>query len=200
MWAFFKNNMKFDSLITADTRTAQGVIETMSAIQKSEAEGWAIKSGKQGSLFIFVYWFGHWERPNGSVVFTEDGGAVNLDHLTVKLASLPRVYVCQWVEMGKEIDLEHDTPETLTQPADYKKGIKRWFAMFYNSNTDKFIEYLRMLMSRKKTIVLPDEFMVGGFSTVFGAGIKPDKIVLEFNNEDAGQNFKTSFDIWDSKP
>lgn len=83
--------------------------------------------------------------------------------------------------MGKEIDLEHDEPENHCLPVDYKKGMKRWFAMFYNSNTDKFITYLRLLMAKKSTICLPDEFMVGGFSTVFGAGIKPDKIVLEMN-------------------
>jgi len=84
--------------------------------------------------------------------------------------------------MGKEIDMEHGAPSIQCQAADYKRGIKRWFAMFYNSNTDKFISYLRMLMTRRRTICLPDEFMVGGFSTVFGAGIKPDKLIMEIDD------------------
>ena len=96
--------------MTAEIRTSKSVIETINAVRDSEAINWASKSQKQGTLFIFVYWFGNWERPNGSIVFTEDGDVVNLDHLTVNLASLPRVYVCQWVEMGKELEMQHDEP------------------------------------------------------------------------------------------
>ena len=28
----------------------------------------------------------------------------------------------------------------------YKQGIKRWFAMFYNSSTEKFISYFTRLL------------------------------------------------------
>jgi hypothetical protein len=50
--------------------------------------------------------------------------------------------------MGLEIDKDNTEPETLCPAEIYRRGIRRWFAMFYNSNTDKFIAHFKRLMER----------------------------------------------------
>lgn len=65
----------------------------------------------------------------------DNGEYLNLDQITVPLASYPRVYVIQWVEMGLERE-----PEELKENQDYdlfayRKGLQRWFHLFYNSST-----------------------------------------------------------------
>jgi hypothetical protein len=49
-------------------------------------------------------------------------------------------------------------------------------------------------------VVLPDDMMLGGFSTAFGAGVSPDRIIVQLDSEVKGSNFKRAFDIWDEKP
>ena len=89
------------------------------------------------------------------------------------MASYSRVYVVQWVEMGLEREPE-ETKELLEPICDmdmYKKGLQRWFALFYNSSTDKFISYFQRLLMVDSCIVFPDEIILAGFSSAFGAGI-----------------------------
>ena len=50
--------------------------------------------------------------------------------------------------MGLERDLEDVGEDTFEceRPV-YKEGAKRWFNLFYNSATDKFIEYFERLIT-----------------------------------------------------
>lgn len=80
--------------------------------------------------------------------------------------------------------LEKEGHETNESPFDaeiYRLGIKRWFSMFHNSSTEKFISYFSQLIQNEKLIVLPDDIQMGGFSTAFGAGVEPDRIVLNLS-------------------
>ena len=198
MWNFLKHDLQFDSLIVADMRSAKSVVSTMRSVNEQEVKAWR---DHPGTLFIFVYFAGQWFKPNGSMIILEDGGVLNFDQLTVPMASYSRVYVVQWVEMGLEREPE-ETKELLEPICDmdmYKKGLQRWFALFYNSSTDKFISYFQRLLMVDSCIVFPDEIILAGFSSAFGAGIQPDKIVLRLKGE-LLSNFKRTFDIWDEKP
>jgi hypothetical protein len=61
------------------------------------------------------------------------------------MASQPRVFVSQWVEMGLEREGE-ESKENNFDADTYKLGIKRWFSLFHNSNTEKFINYFSRLL------------------------------------------------------
>lgn len=76
MWNFLKHDLKFDSLIVADMKSAKSVISTMRSVNDQEAKAWR---NHPGTLFIFVYFAGNWFKPNGSMVILEDGGVLNLD-------------------------------------------------------------------------------------------------------------------------
>ena len=91
IWEFLKHDFKFDSLITGEKNSVNNVLGTLNAVKESEAVNWGYNG--EGSLFIFIYWQGHWKKPNGSIVFTDDGDALNLDQITVEMASYPRVHV-----------------------------------------------------------------------------------------------------------
>ena len=131
----------------------------------------------------------------------DDGSQLNLDQLAVELASHPRTYVIQWVEMGNEVVAdEYGEPPSLCSPETYKKGLRRWFGLFHNSSTEKLIHYMTRLLARDQTVVLPDDLMLGGFSTAFGAGVKPDKIVLRLDPNHKGFNFRHQFEVWDQRP
>jgi len=58
--------------------------------------------------------------------------------------------------MGLDRDGE-ESKDSLFDAETYKKGIKRWFAMFYNSNTEKFITYFKRLMKTESRIVFPND-------------------------------------------
>lgn len=47
--------------------------------------------------------------------------------------------------MGLEKEGE-ESKESLFDAETYSQGIKRWFAMFYNSSTEKFINYFTRLI------------------------------------------------------
>ena len=112
----------------------------------------------------------------------DDGSQLNLDQLAVDMASHPRTHVVQWVEMGNEVIAnELGEPPSLCSPEVYKAGLRRWFGLFHNSCSEKFIQYMTRLLARDHTIIFPDDLMLGGFSTAFGAGVKPDKIVLRLD-------------------
>ena len=66
--------------------------------------------------------------------------------------------------------------------------------MFYNSSTDKFINYFTRLLESESQIVFPNDVQLGGFSTAFGASVEPDRVVLSMNAEGPEkQNFKKNF-------
>ena len=67
------------------------------------------------------------------------------------------------------------------------------------SLTDKFISYFLKLLINDSCIFFPDEIILAGFSSAFGAGLITDKIVIRIKGE-LLSNFKRSFDIWDEKP
>lgn len=80
--------------------------------------------------------------------------------------------------------MEQEGEESKENPIDaqvYKSGIRRWFSLFHNSNTEKFIAYFTRLIKNEKLIVLPNDIQLGGFSTAFGAGIEPDRIVMNLS-------------------
>ena len=54
--------------------------------------------------------------------------------------------MAQWVEMGLEREGEEESKESMFDAETYKQGIRRWFAMFYNSSTEKFISYFKRLL------------------------------------------------------
>jgi hypothetical protein len=47
--------------------------------------------------------------------------------------------------MGQDQEGAH-SKESLFDPDTYQRGIRRWFSMFYNSSTDKFIAYFTKLV------------------------------------------------------
>lgn len=98
------------------------------------------------------------------------------------MASTPRVFVIQWVEMGMDQEGE-ESKESHVDADVYKAGIRRWFSLFHNSNTEKFIAYFTRLLEHEKLIVLPNDIQLGGFSTAFGAGIDPDRVVLNLSGD-----------------
>lgn len=153
MWSFLRESLQFDNLISGDCRSVASVKTTLKSALQNEVKQWTTQTG---TLFIFVYYAGHWQKPNGSVVFTTDGDSLNLDQLTVELSSHQRVYVAQWVEMGLEREGE-ESKESVFDVDVYKQGIKRWFAMFYNSSTEKFINYFQRLILTESQIVFPND-------------------------------------------
>ena len=80
--------------------------------------------------------------------------------------------------------MEKEGEEAKESPFDaeiYKSGIKRWFSLFHNSNTEKFISYFTRLVQNEKLIVFPNDIQLGGFSTAFGAGVEPDRVVMNLS-------------------
>ncbi len=197
MWSFLRDHLEFDSLVQGECHTVETVKSTIRAVSQSEIKQQQLR---QGSLFIFVYYYGYWQKPNGSVVYTQDGDSLNLDQLTVELASHPRVYCAQWVEMGLEREGE-ESKESLFDAEIYQAGIRRWFALFYNSSTEKFISYFTRLLQTESQIVIPNDIQLGGFSTAFGASVDPDRIVISLQKgQQTRSNFKKVFDIWEERP
>lgn len=49
--------------------------------------------------------------------------------------------------------------------------------------------------------MIPNDIQLGGFSTAFGAGVEPDRVVLNLMGESQlKKNFKKHFDIWEDHP
>jgi len=103
--------------------------------------------------------------------------------------------------MGMEREGNEESKEEQFDAEVYKQGIKRWFSLFHNSNTEKFISYFSRLIQNEKLIVFPNDIQLGGFSTAFGAGVEPDRLLFNLSgNSQLKYNFKKHFDIWEDKP
>ena len=140
-----------------------------------------LKSGSKGTLLIFVYWMGYWAKTNGEQVYTCRGELLNLDQRTIALSAHPRVYSIQWVEMGLERSLKHVYEDTFEcVPEVYAEGIKRWFAMFYNNQTEKFIFFFEKLiqLEGRQQLNFPADIQEGSYSTAFGSGATPTPLIV----------------------
>ena len=119
-------------------------------------EPWLARKEKKGSLLVFVYFMGYWAATSGSQVFSVLGERINLDQRLIALSALDRsIYTIQWVEMGLEAeiaDIGEDSFECERQA--YSEGAKRWFTLFYNSATNKFIEYFDKLIKLERRVSL----------------------------------------------
>ena len=81
---------------------------------------------------------------------------MNLDQRLIALSALDKsIYTVQWVEMGLEVDLaDIGEDEFQCDRQVYEEGAKRWFTMFYNSATPKFIDYFERLIAIERRVAL----------------------------------------------
>jgi hypothetical protein len=115
---------------------------------------------------------------------------MNLDQRLIQLSAMDRsIYTIQWVEMGLERDLE-DIGEDAFQckRAVYNEGAKRWFTLFYNSATNKFIEYFEKLIlsEHRSQLRFPADILDGSYSTAFASGITPQDLVVPLLGNEIG--------------
>ena len=68
MWRFLQERMNFDSIVTGDVNSVAAVKGTLKSVLESEAK--SLGKRNPGTLFIFIYYAGYWQKPNGSIVFT----------------------------------------------------------------------------------------------------------------------------------
>ena len=140
---------------------------------------------------------GYWAKTNGSQVFTSKGELLNLDQRTIALSAFPRVYTMQWVEMGLERSLKTKAFDNFECTEEiYDAGIKRWFGLFYNNQTEKFISFFEKLISLedRQTLNFPTDIQEGSYSTAFGSGVTPTTLILPVNQElsnESGCNIRT---------
>ena len=94
----------------------------------------------------------------------------------------------QWVEMGLERDFEEaNEDEFQCASAEYQQGAKRWFTMFYNSMTSKFIEYFQKLITseQRTQLYFPRDITKGSYSTAFASGIVPQDLIVPIKDSGA---------------
>ena len=104
-------------------------------------------------------------------------------------------------------------------PHVYYEGAKRWFTLFYNSTTGKFINYFEKLIQSEKRISLrfPQDISDGSYSTAYASGVTPQDLVMplapsnDFLRDNhhgpaaqvsttANSSIRGDFDIWGCKP
>ena len=91
------------------------------------------------------------------------------------------IYTAQWVEAGLDRDVNDiGEDEFQCEKHVYKEGAKRWFTLFHNSATPKFIDYFDRLIATEKRISLnlPQDIHDGSYSTAFASGITPQDLVM----------------------
>ena len=127
---------------------------------------------------------GYWAKTNGSQVYTCKGELLNLDQRTIALSAFPRVYSIQWVEMGLERSLKTTALDNFEcVPEVYDAGIKRWFGLFYNNQTEKFISFFEKLITLedRQALDFPADIQEGSYSTAFGSGVTPSGLIVPVN-------------------
>lgn len=68
------------------------------------------------------------------------------------------IYTIQWVESGLEIELPDGGDEDIQlEKSVYLAGAERWFTLFYNSSTPKFVDYFEKLIAfeRRTSLQFP---------------------------------------------
>ena len=100
-----------------------------------------------------------------------------MDQRLIAMSALDKsIYTMQWVEMGNERDLNEIGEDNFQLEKEvYDEGAKRWFTLFYNSSTPKFIDYFDRLISTERRLSLhfPADIHDGSYSTAFASGVTP---------------------------
>ena len=148
MERFLRNSLGFDSVKTIVDVDLSEVHGALNEIQRTEIDPWMANENRSGTILVFVYYMGYWAGTSGSQVFSVKGEQINLDQRLIAMSALDRsIYTVQWVEMGLECDLNETAEDQFEcEKAVYHKGAHRWFTLFYNSATNKFIEYFERLI------------------------------------------------------
>ena len=154
-----------------------GIHNALNELKAIEIEPWLANSKRKGTLFVFVYFMGFWGKTSGSQVFSVKGEKINLDQRLIELSAMDKsIYTVQWVESGLERDIPDngDNDFECERPI-YHEGAKRWFTLFYNSATNKFIDYFERLIKTEKRVSLrfPQDIQDGSYSTAFASGVIP---------------------------
>ena len=155
---FLLQVLGFDSVKTHVDLDKEGLDEVISQLRAVEIEPWLTNGKRKGTLLIFVYFMGFWGTTSGSTIYSVKGEIINLDQRLIQLSAIDKsIYTVQWVECG----LERDIPALVAGDNDfecersvYQEGAKRWFTLFYNSATNKFIDYFERLIKTEKRVSL----------------------------------------------
>lgn len=124
------------------------------------------------------------------------------------------IYCVQWVESGLEREIQSSNDDAFSlDRAEYFEGAKRWFNLFYNSATSKFINYFEQLIETEKrlSLRLPEDIQDGSYSTAFASGVTPQDLIVPLapnsvvnDNKalvaSAKATLKPEFDIWAAQP